>query len=806
MKSITTVRRTRARGFALIEVLIAVVVLATGLIALTALQGALTRASADSKARSQVAAYMTAELDRVRTGDALVDKVAVVGGTDAISRAAQAAGLASLSQSVTSQTFYANAAGNFAVTNPVSSVFFRRLTLRTTWTDAANAGRSLSMTTDLSPLLLASSKVLVDRPENTSALRPIVIRRNPETEGMIPLATGGADGEATAATNPKPKLLGGESGTYVADTRFDILTYSRPSSIPAEFAQFNKKIETAIVGCTCQNNTAFFTANGPDSLFRAFQGRTAFRPTFWNGDNYKTPLPALATSVTTGPAVGVSQSALCDVCCRDHKDPAAEPGPKFSPWPGQDVAHYKNDLTLALGGSDLYMESCRLIRVDGVLRVAADPMVQDVAFVPTDNHPASDIPGSLLTSPVSVSNRDAATSPRVSANGKGFFVNYAYKAVDAAFYSTTGIPAVGNTAPFSAIQAAERLNEPNYVPIKQAADRRWMHARAFVTDYMETDARDRLRRASADCTPSATAADRAKCVLPALPLASINTTEIANWAARSFVDSSDSKPSGLGSLASSYFNYATARLRRFNSGLALFGAINPAEALATATQALQPARDEQMFVRLSASAPATTPWLLTPSPNPSTARYFGNGLDPLRGYAETSPPLQFNLEWDFPGGNPASPMAGTSPSNDPTARVTGATDCTPNTAGNNTTNPHRCTSAQDTSVELTIAGFNRIEYSTINNPCAGGNATSNKPECVVYSVTSVTVNNPASSISGPGTLVGGTAGKLDAQRRFTLPAISTSTQSQVTINFSRSLPATTFTCVANQPQWTVPCQ
>ena len=53
-------------GFSLIEVMIAVVVLATGLLALAALQASLTRSSAEAKTRSRVAAMLSARMDELR--------------------------------------------------------------------------------------------------------------------------------------------------------------------------------------------------------------------------------------------------------------------------------------------------------------------------------------------------------------------------------------------------------------------------------------------------------------------------------------------------------------------------------------------------------------------------------------------------------------------------------------------------------------------------------------------------------------------------------------------------------------------
>lgn len=804
MNHSTIVRRAGLRGFALIEALIAVVVLATGLLALTALQGALIRSSADSKARSQVAAYVAGEMDRIRAGYVPPPTKSATGTcplsptTDPISCAAVAAGLSVLNQTYTSATYYADAAGNFATSNPNTgkNAWFRRVTVNLTWTDAAgDTARALGMTTDISPLTLTASQVLVDRqPSDDIGLRPIVRRVSPVTEGMIPIATGGEGDEATAATNPKPKLLGGESGTYVSDTRFDVLTFSSVGT-PPDFVRFNKKIETAVVGCTCQMGTAGFPTTGPNADVSAFLSAKAYRPTYWDGRAYKTPVAAANALATSSPA-SVSQSALCDVCCRDHKDPATEAGPKYSPWTGQDPLHYRlngGSWQLATADGDQYLEACRVIRVDGVFRVAADPRIQDNALVPTREYPATATSGSLHPT---ISNNDAATLPRLDDQGKPFYEAYVYDAVSNAYFSTTGVPATGNTTDFVALQQSRNLNLPSYVPILPSNDRRWLHSRVFVMDYLETDARTRLEEASADCQNPVSALARAQCVLPYLPMASINITEVASWSPRA-ATVTDTPPAPVDALESNYRNYATAKIRRFNSGIALFSAINQAE-----ETTLQPAVDEQLFVILAATAPTQAVWLDTPSPNPSTARFFGDVLNPMRGYAQTSALIAFNLHWDFPSGSPASPTTDSNKGNDPAATVTGSGGCTPSVASN-TSNPYACTTSGASNVEITIAGYNRIEVSSVNNPCGSGKV--DKPQCVVYTFTSASVDNPVASTNSS-TLVSGTAGKLSEVRKFTVSAVNATPASTVTVNFNRSTPATTHTCSGSTPQWTVPCQ
>lgn len=799
----------RKRGFALLEVLIAVVVLATGLLALTALQGALTRASADSKARSQVAAYAASEMDRIRMDGVVGDKSATAGGTDAISLAARAGGLSGLTQTACDITYSADASGNFTTAdtdcarNPPASgavAYFFRNTLTLSWTDATGGTRALSVSSDISPLALTSNNVLVDRPPpGALGLRPIVRRESPVTEGMIPIATGGEDSEQTAATNPKPKLLGGDDGSYVSDTRFDVLTYS--SDAPENFARFNKRIETAVVGCTCQNSTAGFTGNGPGAALRAFNLAQGYRPTYWSGTAYRTPEIATA-AVSTSPA-DVPQSALCDICCRDHKDPVGETGPKFSPWPGQTAAHYRVDGTGAFvvaAANETYLEACRVIRVDGVFRVSADPKIQDNALIATQVYPSTDTAGSQLAG---VLNNNAATSPALSTAGKSGYVDYVYGAVARLFFDATAVAGTGNAVDYAALQASS-LNVPSYVPILPTADRRWLHSRIVMTDYLESDAQQRVVTASQDCEAPASDADKAHCVLPYIPMATINTTEIATWSPRASTDA-DARPANLASLAAKYFNFARSVIRRFNSALALFDSINP-------TDASSPAVDEQLFVQLAATEPTQPVWLNTPSPNPSTARFFGNPLNPMRGYAQTSAPLSFKLSWNFPSGNPASPVSGSATGDDPTASVTNSGICSPNTSANNTTNPHTCNAPGTTGVEISLAGYNRIQYSDVKDDCAGGNAKTSKPTCVIYTFTGATVDQPNGTVAAASATVVDPAktGKVGEIIRFTLPSLSNAAAnpSTVTASFSRTTTDATSSCDTNTKKitWTIPCQ
>ncbi|PKM02654.1 MAG: hypothetical protein CVV17_05405, partial [Gammaproteobacteria bacterium HGW-Gammaproteobacteria-7] len=68
MNSRPTYSGSRSRGFSLLEALIAVVVLSTGLLALAALQSAMIRSSVDARIRSSASAAAVAVLEDLRAG------------------------------------------------------------------------------------------------------------------------------------------------------------------------------------------------------------------------------------------------------------------------------------------------------------------------------------------------------------------------------------------------------------------------------------------------------------------------------------------------------------------------------------------------------------------------------------------------------------------------------------------------------------------------------------------------------------------------------------------------------------------
>ena len=152
---------------------------------------------------------------------------------------------------------------------------------------------------------------------------------------------------------------------------------SSSSIRPARKALSRSRVETIVAGCTCSYD------NAPASITR---GK---RPTYWNGLRYAVPVDA-----TYAPPAGEDpdaevQSSQCKVCCRDHHDPDGVDGAFFDPRRGGHETHQLYDsasgeLSVA-ADTGTYTEACRLIRVDGVFRVAADMYDDYMNLLETDN-------------------------------------------------------------------------------------------------------------------------------------------------------------------------------------------------------------------------------------------------------------------------------------------------------------------------------------------------------------------------------------------------------------------------------------
>jgi len=507
-------------GFSLIDVMIAVVVLAIGLLALGSLQGSLTRASAEAKVRGRVAAMLSARMDTLRNGGygALATTSVLSTEADDCNRASPDANdlidctrtqatLGSLRLDQLVQTFSGAESFSEAVPSNPQMAQFKRVTLTASWSDATGSNHQIGVVSDVSALALTN--LLVPPPDDltTGAGGPIVRTVDPATAGVIPMALG--TGAASATSNPVPELVGKKNNQQIVGTRFNVLNYTSPTG---GSVVIQKRFENEVIKCSCQYGV------GGSNLPAIY--RTAQWPAIWTGERYDvhapdTPAPGQALSA--GPTPNVVQSPLCQECCRDHHDTGAANVVRFDPERSDGVGKYDLDVNSVLAPvadttSATYLNACRVIRVDGFWRTASDMYARQYGLLETQP-----LAGVAAKSGLPTDSAVATYTDFV----KGFLSRYD---------GQSGSPTVDGQAEFDATAG---IDAPTIV-IDPASntDHRYLHGRALYVDYLEEEARTKLADVLADTgdgglCPDGTAPE--DCVMPFLPFVAANLTEIARW-------------------------------------------------------------------------------------------------------------------------------------------------------------------------------------------------------------------------------------------------------------------------------------
>ena len=507
---ISTTMNRKPRGFSMIEVLIAVVVLGFGLMALAALQTSIIRSSAETKAQTVALQLAKDKVEDLRAFQTLAGYQALTSGNDTATESAvtyartwtvtrfgyqPSVGAFSAIATLTGATPAADGAGVAYTANNE----YKRVAVRVTWTDANGATQSIGIEDAIGAVSPGDgAKVVLNNTASSEPRYPRVLINDPSlTEGVIPIAVG--NGTETAATNPKPEIAGNNNNQHVVETRFDVLTYA---GLNDNTAQVQSRVETVVVGCTCNAGNAVNTD-------------ASYRPTYWNGFRYAVPSVAAyapKAGAATIPNNAPPQSQYCNTCCRDHHDPSGVSGPKFDPRRSTHT-HYKivNGALVAAGANDDYVEACRLIRVDGIFRVAADMNNDYFNLLRARNDGTA-----------------AAYAPTAAAT-----TNYQNIVLD---YLGARIVNQGSTAAYntlltaSAVQALEAtrsINDPESISIQRSNDFKWLHSRGLFIDYLEPEAIDKITNAKSACNTSVTTLQ--SCVLKYVPFTSINLSELTNW-------------------------------------------------------------------------------------------------------------------------------------------------------------------------------------------------------------------------------------------------------------------------------------
>lgn len=522
------------RGFSMIEVMISIVVLGFGLLALAALQTSVIRSSSETKAQTialQLAKDKIEDLRSFQTLDgykALTSSASnetlndVSGDLSGVnftrSWVVQRFGYAPSTTSFVSITTLTGdtpaTVGGVAIT---ADNEYKTVAVTVSWTDANGATQSVRLDDAIGALSPSDgSKVVLNNQSSTQARKPQVLIYDPgATGGVIPIAVG--NGTSTAASNPTPVIKG--KSNAVAETLFEVLTYAGTSG--NVLAQ--SRVETAVVGCTCS------TANAPSATTAR-----GYRPTYWNGYRY-TP-PNATTDKPTAGWTGVStESDRCEACCRDHRDPTGVTGAKFDPWRATHDHYLLSGSTLTLANSGTYTEACRLIRVDGFFRVAADLRNDYFGLLEANNN--NDITNSNENLRAYAPRVDTVTAAN---DAKTNYQNFVLKYMDDRFSNNTAY--TYNTAlatssyetTFNLNNPVDNTNTPTPIALsasatEKASGSKWSHVRGMYVDYIEPEALDVIKQARNNCSNKSTQLLRNACVLPYVPFTSVNLTELADW-------------------------------------------------------------------------------------------------------------------------------------------------------------------------------------------------------------------------------------------------------------------------------------
>ncbi|MEO6593438.1 MAG: prepilin-type N-terminal cleavage/methylation domain-containing protein [Planctomycetota bacterium] len=503
----------RSSGFSLIEAMVAIIILSVGLLALATLQARLMRSSADGKLQSAALAMAKAEIERQRTfRDAASWRNDIVDAPAATVNLSIGGQNFAFTRSMVVDRFQWNPAAATPAFVPVADAValngqpdFKRVVVAVTWANESGETRQVTLSDVLGSIMPADSASLVSSP-NGSRTKPLVRIFAPSAEGIIPIAIG--DGMASASSNPKPVQFNAAGGATL--TRFNVQNYLSDGGNPL----LQRRLEFAYASCKCTLNTATSTATDP-----------AYEPTVWTGERYTAPRPIVGRAVSQA-IDQINDSGdvnrfddLCTSCCRDHQDdgqsvterptvdtdPALLPryevdpfrahieyAPEFGRGPHK---HYINasptlfltpPLVVATAGNQ-YFEACRLVRVDGINRVAVDSRLENLVSLNLSPTQRTNPNNALAMLPTSLASRYATFAKRYVENALG--IDTSSTPVDSSLALPSGYP-VGGLVDQIGRPATPGDSTAN-PPIPPTPATFTALAREFDTEFLDLDEDDR---------------------------------------------------------------------------------------------------------------------------------------------------------------------------------------------------------------------------------------------------------------------------------------------------------------------------
>jgi prepilin-type N-terminal cleavage/methylation domain-containing protein len=379
----------RHSGMSLLEVLVAIVIFAIGIMALSQLLGGLSRSAGDANTRTVAINIAEDVIERHRGFSRIsVDPDGIEYAYEDISPAQYGVTQGSLDYNVdigVQEYWFDRNSRQFTGTEPLVAAYsdFKIMTVNVDWGDGpefivdesnTTTGRLGSGGVVLTEIIssITSAADAKSATGGTGDLYHPSINYNPGSNPEI-ISISLGQNKFKESTTPLPKVIRTDE---LAETTFDVVTYSQNEA----GAVFLRREEFRSISCNCS-----LRVPGADT-----QG--GLRPTLWNGTGY-----TVSEFVSKPYAVSASnvQSKFCASCCRDHhdggtgdEDDDADPGrARFNPFrdagdywdsgalAGDHKHYYRNSdggLSLATANGSEYMEACRMVRRDGFWQIAQD--------------------------------------------------------------------------------------------------------------------------------------------------------------------------------------------------------------------------------------------------------------------------------------------------------------------------------------------------------------------------------------------------------------------------------------------------
>jgi type IV pilus modification protein PilV len=533
------------RGLGLIEVLIAVFVLAFGILALASLQMASIRAAAESRARTAGTFLAQEKLEELRSfatlvadadddgavdlvvdtdGDGIADATApafdqIASGSDTLDEITGGATGFNFTRSWTAVPCRIENDGATTCDADLGAneINFMRLAVRVAWDsvegDEGELGEvviedSLGATSPMDAAVALSSPT-------RSRESPVVYIQPGFIQNTIPIAIG-MDREV-AATDPEPTII----RDNVVRTQFEVLTVSNLENgdIRAE-----RSFDYTVVGCNCRMDGV--VSGGESQGLSTWNGLTFTRPKQYTNGLNASRTSATALNRNNDPPL---VKDLCTTCCRDHHDSHDSSQPKTNPFrpasdylPNGNHQHYLPQLQdgeyvmiPANTVGDEYYESCRFIRRDGMYTLTTDAHLVNLVAMPETQLDESGERAAYA----SFASRFVDSYVDLAVRGDSGYPFLEADQIDAIYDATLA----------EMTTDARRMFEPQQ-PIAISSNGMQMTSRGIYIDYMSPDVLRAIRcKQSGDISSPACLPYTGRTELELVPFFAVALTQLNTW-------------------------------------------------------------------------------------------------------------------------------------------------------------------------------------------------------------------------------------------------------------------------------------